>query len=164
MQLARVSRTASVTKFLACAAASVVLSCASTTSDYALLAGSQFSESEVRASLAPIEPYTVVAAIDLRGGIENPGSSKEEIAANLVVHDPGGRTLRPLDDDSIDPRLREVLVRMKQRGQPSIDLFDTHYSWRLPIGSLVLPRTGPVDGEMLNGAWDYCPWHGVRLE
>ncbi len=37
------------------------------------------------------------------------------------------------------------------------------YRWRLPLGSLMPAKTCPVDGEVLNGAWKFCPWHGDRL-
>lgn len=38
------------------------------------------------------------------------------------------------------------------------------YTWRLPLGSLLQPKTCPVDGERLSGAWSYCPWHGKELQ
>jgi hypothetical protein len=37
------------------------------------------------------------------------------------------------------------------------------YRWRLPLGSLLPAKSCPVDGERLNGAWKFCPWHGDRL-
>ncbi|MDX1906632.1 MAG: hypothetical protein SF053_06315 [Bacteroidia bacterium] len=36
-------------------------------------------------------------------------------------------------------------------------------TWRTPIGSLIDPKTCPVDQEKMNGAWNYCPWHGEKL-
>jgi hypothetical protein len=37
------------------------------------------------------------------------------------------------------------------------------HRWRLPLGSLLPERVCPVDGERLNGAWKFCPWHGKEL-
>ena len=37
------------------------------------------------------------------------------------------------------------------------------FTFRLPLGSLLPPKYCPVDGEEMNGAWNYCPWHGEKL-
>lgn len=36
-------------------------------------------------------------------------------------------------------------------------------SWKLPLASMVPQKTCPVDNEKLNGTWNYCPVHGVKL-
>jgi hypothetical protein len=48
-------------------------------------------------------------------------------------------------------------------GRFSIRLLGTDYRWRLPLASLVPKKRCPVDGELLSGAWRFCPWHGVEL-
>lgn len=48
-------------------------------------------------------------------------------------------------------------------GRFSIKVGEELFSWRLPLGSLVPQKMCPVDGELMNGAWRYCPWHGVEL-
>jgi hypothetical protein len=48
-------------------------------------------------------------------------------------------------------------------GAFSVVVADEEFRWRLPLGSLVPKKRCPVDGELLNGSWRYCPWHGVEL-
>ena len=46
----------------------------------------------------------------------------------------------------------------------AVQLGDHHFRWRLPLGSLLPPKACPDDGQVLNGAWNYCPWHGTKLK
>lgn len=57
----------------------------------------------------------------------------------------------------------EIANAMKE-GTFSVKLSQREFKWRLPLGSLLAPKTCPVDGEKLSGAWKYCPWHGVELK
>lgn len=52
----------------------------------------------------------------------------------------------------------------KKEGAFSLRLAGKEFKWRLPLGSLLPPKTCPVDGEKLNGAWKFCPWHGSKLD
>lgn len=45
-----------------------------------------------------------------------------------------------------------------------VHMNSTSYSYKLPLSELVMKKTCPKDGEKLNGSWDYCPWHGTKLE
>jgi len=36
--------------------------------------------------------------------------------------------------------------------------------WTLPLSSLLKPKKCPVDNDLMNGGWKYCPFHGVKLE
>ena len=36
--------------------------------------------------------------------------------------------------------------------------------WSLPLSSLLKPKKCPVDNEFMNGAWKFCPFHGVKLD
>ena len=36
--------------------------------------------------------------------------------------------------------------------------------WNLPLSSLLKPKKCPVDNKLMNGAWKFCPYHGVILE
>lgn len=49
-------------------------------------------------------------------------------------------------------------------GRFSIQLDEEKFNFRLPLGSLFPKKACPVDGEWLNGAWKYCPWHGSALK
>jgi hypothetical protein len=55
------------------------------------------------------------------------------------------------------------LLDAKKEGIFIIKLGEREFKWRLPIGSLLPMKTCPVDGEKMNGAWKYCPWHGSKL-
>ena len=48
-------------------------------------------------------------------------------------------------------------------GAFSVAVGDALFEWSLPLASALPPRRCVVDGRMLNGAYIYCPWHGVRL-
>lgn len=41
---------------------------------------------------------------------------------------------------------------------------ETVFFWRTPLTSLSPPRYCPVGKERVHADWDYCPWHGVKLE
>jgi hypothetical protein len=45
----------------------------------------------------------------------------------------------------------------------SIELGNDTYTWKLPLASLLTPKTCPKCGEELSGAWAYCPWDGATL-
>lgn len=51
-----------------------------------------------------------------------------------------------------------------ESGELAVKMGDKTFQWRLPLGSLLPPKVCPVDGEQLNGAWIYCPWHGDKLQ
>ena len=55
------------------------------------------------------------------------------------------------------------LADPRSPGEFSVRVADERYDWRLPLGSLLPEKQCPVDGERLNGAWLFCPWHGERL-
>jgi hypothetical protein len=38
------------------------------------------------------------------------------------------------------------------------------YEFKLPLSSLLKPKRCPVDGEVLSGAWSFCPYHGRELK
>jgi hypothetical protein len=50
-----------------------------------------------------------------------------------------------------------------KKGYISLKTLSTEYKWRTPIGSLLPLKICPVDKEEMNGAWDFCPWHGDKL-
>lgn len=51
----------------------------------------------------------------------------------------------------------------KAEGGFSVQLGKQSFRWRTPVGALLPPKHCPVDGEEVNGAWKFCPWHGVKL-
>lgn len=51
------------------------------------------------------------------------------------------------------------------RGEFSV-LFseDEEFKFKLPLSSMVEKKECPEDDELLNGNWEYCPWHGKKLK
>lgn len=50
-----------------------------------------------------------------------------------------------------------------KEGGFSVHLGTQAFSWRLPLASLMPQKVCPEDGEKMNGAWKFCPWHGKAL-
>lgn len=49
-------------------------------------------------------------------------------------------------------------------GRFVVQVGERHFEWQTPLGSFLPPKYCPVDGKRLNGAWNYCPWHGETLQ
>jgi hypothetical protein len=64
----------------------------------------------------------------------------------------------------------KMIADENARGQFSVVLKDalsepeTIFLWHLPLNSFSTPRYCPVGKERVHSDWDYCPWHGVKLE
>ena len=41
---------------------------------------------------------------------------------------------------------------------------ETIFQWRTPLTSFTAPRYCPVGKERVHANWDYCPWHGAKLD
>ncbi|WP_310994358.1 hypothetical protein [Aequorivita marina] len=50
-----------------------------------------------------------------------------------------------------------------QKGELKIHVNNEDFIYKLPLAALVQKKICPTDNEMLNGNWDYCPWHGKKL-
>jgi hypothetical protein len=57
----------------------------------------------------------------------------------------------------------EKIAVASKEGSFSLKLGEQTFSWRLPLSSLLPQKTCPEDGEKMNGAWKFCPWHGKTL-
>jgi hypothetical protein len=76
---------------------------------------------------------------------------------------PMGENLRIFLFPARDADGREIASAPSSRSF-DVQLGERRYHWRLPIGSVLPPKACPEDGELLNGAWTFCPWHGTRLK
>jgi len=38
------------------------------------------------------------------------------------------------------------------------------YAWRTPLTSVAAPKHCPIGKELMHADWDYCPWHGAKLD
>ena len=57
----------------------------------------------------------------------------------------------------------QPIADAKKEGNFSVKLYEGEFKWRLPLGVLLPEKICPQDGEKMNGAWKFCPWHGVAL-
>jgi len=48
-------------------------------------------------------------------------------------------------------------------GKLDVKVNDANFIYRLPLQSMVKKKTCPEDQELINGNWEYCPWHGSKL-
>jgi len=44
-----------------------------------------------------------------------------------------------------------------------LNFCNKEYKWKVPIGSLLPLKRCPIDNELMDGSWNYCPWHGDKL-
>ena len=51
-----------------------------------------------------------------------------------------------------------------KEGTCEVDLGEQAFRWRLPLGSLLPKQRCPRCGEMLSGAYKFCPYDGTKLE
>ncbi len=59
---------------------------------------------------------------------------------------------------------KERVADPYSEGYIHLTFCDKKFTWKTPVGSLLPAKICPVDGEKLNGAWKYCPWHGEKLK
>jgi len=45
----------------------------------------------------------------------------------------------------------------------TVTLSGQEFQWQLPLPSLLPKKHCPTDNKEMNGAWNYCPIHGVKL-
>jgi hypothetical protein len=55
------------------------------------------------------------------------------------------------------------IAAAKVEGAFSVSVGPQVFKWRLPLGSVLPPKTCPKCGEKLNGAYKFCPWDGTPL-
>ena len=60
-------------------------------------------------------------------------------------------------------KMGQNIAEAKKKGFFSIKLGKNSFKWRLPLASLLAPKTCPVCEEKMSGAWQYCPWDGAKL-
>ena len=59
-------------------------------------------------------------------------------------------------------------------GKPAIDITKVNHftlsweqanlKWTLPFASILPFKYCPVDNEQMKGNWNYCPFHGIKLD
>ncbi len=53
---------------------------------------------------------------------------------------------------------------VKSKNKFSLRWDSNTITWKLPFSSVLPPKICPIDKEKMKGNWDYCPFHGVKLE
>lgn len=137
----------------------------------------------VEGKIGPFGGVTYKAEEDVRGGtrlIDQEGTEYVPLGEDEVGADAKNllSAMKPVLANILGPMGQNVnfflfpakgkkgnkLADPTQEGTFSVKLTDRAFKWRLPLGSLLPPKICPVDGEKLNGAWKFCPWHGVELK
>jgi hypothetical protein len=57
-----------------------------------------------------------------------------------------------------------VIADAHQEGVFSVATGDDQFRWRLPLGSVLPPKTCPKCTEVLSGAYKFCPYDGTPLD
>ena len=87
--------------------------------------------------------------------------------------------------DAMQPKLAQMLGQFgsgmriflfnakKENGEPVYNIFkknkftiswkNNNIKWNLPFASVFDVKHCPVDQETMQGNWEYCPIHGVKL-
>lgn len=55
------------------------------------------------------------------------------------------------------------IAKANKAGNIRVLLGNDEYKWRLPLSSLLPPKSCPNCGEKCKGGWEYCPWCGTKL-
>ena len=94
----------------------------------------------------------------------------EDLKAMVTVFKPAmvnmlgklGEQLQFYVFDNHDANGDDILAP-REKGSFSIVVNDSKFAYRTPLGSMVEKKICPTTGEELNGNWEFCPWHGVKL-
>lgn len=114
------------------------------------------SEGQDYAALAEVNGDAKILAETLRPILANAMGRAGENFAMLFF--PARKKLGTPIADAISKGSFSVVLK-DAIGEP-----ETILSWRTPLTSLSVPRYCPVGKERVHADWDYCPWHGVKLD
>lgn len=56
------------------------------------------------------------------------------------------------------------LINEYEKGKFTVKHSNYNFEYSLPLSSLLSPKKCPVDNLEMNGNWNYCPTHGVKLD
>lgn len=51
-----------------------------------------------------------------------------------------------------------------KKGSFSLLVGVKEFEWQLPLSELIPKKKCPIDGKLMSGNWNYCPWHGVEIK
>jgi len=58
----------------------------------------------------------------------------------------------------------DKVLSPREKGNFTVVVNETKFTYRTPLGSMVEKKICPTTGIELNGNWDFCPWHGTKLD
>jgi hypothetical protein len=130
------------------------------------MGGADFiSEPDLRAKIKLVDSkgrsYVPIADEKISSDMRNLTQVMRPMFTNLMG--PLGANIRFFMFPTRDAEGREI-ANPRAAGSFDVMLGERRFHWRLPLGSLVEAKVCPEDGEVLNGAWSYCPWHGTKLK
>jgi hypothetical protein len=130
------------------------------------MGGAEFSsESDLRARIRLVDAkgrsYAPIADDKISPDMRNFTQIMRPMLTNLMGS--FGASIRFFMFPARDAEGREI-ANARADGSFDVMIGDRRFHWRLPLGSLMEPKVCPEDGEVLNGAWSYCPWHGTKLK
>ena len=59
---------------------------------------------------------------------------------------------------------KKLIANAKAESNFTVQNGEEAFKWRLPLGSLLPPKTCAKCGEKLNGAFKFCPYDGTPLK
>jgi hypothetical protein len=65
---------------------------------------------------------------------------------------------------SVQDSKKQNMVSATRKGTLRITHSGSEFVWALPLSTLLPPRICPVDQETMKGNWNYCPFHGTKLD
>lgn len=121
-------------------------------------------EDQLRTSLAIKDSeghtYPPLEDEDLDGSAKNLLASITPVLANSLG--PMGKNMHFFAFGAKDTNGRPIADPLRE-GRFSIVVAQKEFKWRLPLGSLLPPKVCPKCGEVLSGAYKFCPYDGTAL-
>ena len=58
----------------------------------------------------------------------------------------------------------ENIINERKNGFFKVNHSKCEFKWNLPMATLMPSKFCPTDNEKMHGNWNYCPFHGVKLD
>lgn len=125
---------------------------------------SYVSEKKIRKSVNLVDSagnrFAPLEKDDIEPGAVNLLSMLRPVIVNMLG--PLGENMHFLVFPAKNEAGKEIAPATSE-GRFAVELGSNTFNWRLPLGSLLDPKTCPKDGESMSGAWNFCPRHGSAL-
>ncbi len=123
------------------------------------------SETSIRSSIKLIDAqrntYAPLSVENVNADMKNFLAMMKPVLANMLG--PMGQNMNFFLFPAKNSAGQNITDATKE-GTFSVKVANSEFKFRTPLGSLLVPKVCPADGEKLGGAWKFCPWHGVKLK